>query len=124
MVSPLYSGSLLLVFLVQFPGNFVWTYGYYSMIPHVTFATFCLLKLTYCIAGRFGELTRFEYLVKKVWQINRSANRLLIVSTNLDGFSLVNHGRFTKFAKLSPVKVSRYTVCVGGDCLDICDMEQ
>ena len=39
---------------------------------------------------------------KKVWQINRSANRLLIISTNLDGFSLVNHRQFTKFANVSP----------------------
>ena len=28
---------------------------------------------------------------KKVWQMNRSAKGLLIVTTNLDGFSLVNH---------------------------------
>ena len=27
---------------------------------------------------------------------NRPPNRLLIVSTNLDGFSLANHGRFAK----------------------------
>ena len=39
---------------------------------------------------------------KKVLRINRSANRLLIVSTNLDGFSLANHGRFAKVTKLSP----------------------
>ena len=44
---------------------------------------------------------------KKIWQMNRSANRLLIVSTNLDGFSLVNHGQFVKFAKLF-----RYTVLI------------
>ena len=35
---------------------------------------------------------------KKFGGINRSANRLLIVSTNLDGFSLANHWRFAKFA--------------------------
>ena len=40
---------------------------------------------------KFSEFTIFERLAKKVWQINRSANRLLIVSTNLDGFSLTNH---------------------------------
>ena len=39
---------------------------------------------------------------KKVWRINRSANRLLIISTNLDGFSLANHGQFTKFTNVSP----------------------
>ena len=38
---------------------------------------------------------------KKVWRMNRIANRLSIVTTNLDGISLVNHGRFAKFAKLS-----------------------
>ena len=47
---------------------------------------------------------------KKVWRINRSANRILIVSTNLDGFSLVNHGWFTKFANFSPHQSSLYTV--------------
>ena len=35
---------------------------------------------------------------KNVWRINRSANRLLIVSTNLDGFSLVKYGWFTKLS--------------------------
>ena len=50
---------------------------------------------------KFGELTLFELLAKeiKVPQINRSA---LIVSTNLDGFSLANHQQFSKFAKLPP----------------------
>ena len=47
----------------------------------------------YYIAEKFGG--------GKVWQINRSANRLLIESTNLDGFSLANHEQFAKFAKLS-----------------------
>ena len=37
----------------------------------------------------------------KVWWIDRSANRLLIVSTNLDGLSLANFGWFANFAKLS-----------------------
>ena len=53
---------------------------------------------------------------KKVWRINRSANRLSIVSTKLDGFSLANHEQFAKFAKLS-----RYTVAemnhINYDCL-------
>ena len=42
--------------------------------------------------GKFGKMTRFKHWQKKVWQINGSANRLLIVSINLDGFSLANHG--------------------------------
>ena len=45
---------------------------------------------------------------KKVWQ----TNRLLIVSTNLDGFSLVNHRRFAKFSKLPPAKLFHYTVII------------
>ena len=53
------------------------------------------------IVGKFGELTRFEHLAKESLANYRSANRLLIVSTNLDGFSLANRGRF--------IKLSRYT---------------
>jgi len=58
------------------------------------------------LAGRkFGEFTRFEHLVKKVWQMNRFSQMVIIVSRNFDGISLTNHGLFVKFAKLS-----RYTV--------------
>ena len=49
------------------------------------------------VAGKFGELTRFEHLAKEILANYRSTNRLLIVSTNLDGFSLANRGRFAKF---------------------------
>ena len=56
----------------------------------------------YRVVGKFGgELTLFEPLMKEIWQINRSANRLFFISTNLDGFSLANCEWFTKFAKLS-----------------------
>ena len=40
---------------------------------------------------KFGELTLSEPWRKKVWRINTSVNRLLIVITNLDGFTLANH---------------------------------
>ena len=33
--------------------------------------------------------------------MNRLAKRSLIISTNVDGFSLANHSQFTKFVKLS-----------------------
>ena len=56
----------------------------------------------YRIVGKFGELTRSEHLAKESLANYGSVNKLLIVSTNLNGFSLVNHGRFAKFAKLSP----------------------
>ena len=40
------------------------------------------------LVGRmFGE---FKCLAEKVWQMNRLAKRLLIVTTNLDGFSFAN----------------------------------
>ena len=39
---------------------------------------------------------------KKVWQMNRSAKGLSMVTTNLDGFSLANRRRFAKFTELSP----------------------
>ena len=50
--------------------------------------------------GKVGKWTHFEHLAKER-QINRSANRLLIVSTNLDSFSLANHGQLVKFANIS-----------------------
>ena len=40
------------------------------------------LCTSYCIAGNFGELIRSSIWQKKVWRINKSADRLLIVSTN------------------------------------------
>ena len=58
-----------------------------------------------------GKVLRGESLVnwlvtsiwqKKIWQINRLANRLLIVSTNLDGFSLANHDSLPNFPPLPP----------------------
>ena len=52
------------------------------------------ITVKYCIAliiaGRFGGGNVWQ--PKTVWLINRSAEMLLIVSTNLDGLSLVNHG--------------------------------
>ena len=50
---------------------------------------------------KFGEITLFRHLAKN-FGINRSAKRLLIVSTNLDDFGLVNHRQFTNFAKVPP----------------------
>ena len=38
---------------------------------------------------------------KKVWRMNGSAKGLLMITTNLDGFSLVNRRRFAKLTKLS-----------------------
>ena len=52
----------------------------------------------------------FSSIWRKVWQISRSAKRLLIVRTNLDDFSLTNHRQFAKFNKHSPAKLSHYTV--------------
>jgi len=52
--------------------------------------------------GKFGEFTHYEHLAKKVWQMNRFNQKVVTVSRNLNGFSLVNQEWFTKFAKLSP----------------------
>ena len=38
----------------------------------------------------------------KVWRMDGFSHKVIIISKNLDGFSLANHGRFAKFAKLSP----------------------
>ena len=55
-------------------------------------------NLPYGGKGWWGE-TLVNWLIssiwqKKVWQNNRSTSRLSIISTNLDGFSLANHGQF------------------------------
>ena len=42
----------------------------------------------------FGEFILFKLLWKKVWEINRSYKGLLIVTSTLDGFSLVNRRQF------------------------------
>ena len=38
----------------------------------------------------FGESEWIMILAKNVWQMNRSAKGLLIVTTKLDGFRLMN----------------------------------
>ena len=42
--------------------------------------------------------------------MNRSAKWLLIVTTDLDGFSLVNCRQLAKFTKILPTKFSQYIV--------------
>ena len=49
----------------------------------------------------------------KVWQMNRSAKGLLIISTDLDSFSLADHRQFAKSTKLSTLQLSCYTVLRG-----------
>ena len=49
---------------------------------------------------KFGEFTCFKRLAEER-QKNRSAKGLLIVTTNLDDFSLANYRQFAKFTKLS-----------------------
>ena len=47
------------------------------------------------LVGRiFDKFILFKCLAEKVWQMNRLAKGLLIVITNLDGFSLANRRRF------------------------------
>ena len=55
----------------------------------------CLMSTVWWegLAGRkFGKFTHFEHLAKKVWQMNRFSQKVMIVSRNLDGFSLENQG--------------------------------
>jgi len=60
----------------------------------------------YYIVGKFGGgKVWWIYLLwafgKKVWRMNIFSQKVITVSRNFVGFSLVNHGWFTKFAKLS-----------------------
>ena len=62
--------------------------------------------IMYRIAGKLGGMNvwriySFQAFGKKVWQMNRSANGLLIVTTSFDDFSLANHRQFAEFTKLS-----------------------
>ena len=50
---------------------------------------------------KFGKVTLFEHLAKKFGDLIDQPKWLLIVSSNLDDFSLANHGQFAKFTKLS-----------------------
>ena len=63
----------------------------YGKYLYTIWMVVCILCI-YCIVGKFGS--------NNVWRTNRLTRRLLIVTTNLDGFSLVNDW-FTKFAKIS-----------------------
>ena len=50
----------------------------------------CCQVSAYRMEGNIGELTCFEHLAKGNLANHRSANRLLMISTNLDGFSSAN----------------------------------
>ena len=78
-----------------------WTYGWIAS-NSTTLMLFVILnfygaQLEYhsYIAGKFDEFTLFEQLAK----------RLLIVSTNINSFSLASHRQFAKFTIHS-----RYTI--------------
>ena len=57
-----------------------------------------ILKISYRIAGKFGEFTVMSVWRGKVWRMDRFSHKVIIISKNLDGFSLANHGRFAKFS--------------------------
>ena len=54
-----------------------------------------MCKTMYHIVGKFGGNNVWlkwmdKHIDEKVWRIHKLDKRLLIVTTNLDGFSLVN----------------------------------
>ena len=71
--------------------------GNTSLLPLVSYVFNTIRLLKYRIEGKFGRresLANWLFLSiwqKKVWWINRSPNRLLIVSNNLGGFSQVSY---------------------------------
>ena len=87
-------------------------HGNYKSLPYVVCITIYIYSAyifsRYRMAGKFGrenvwrgEFALFKRLVEKSLANDRSAKRLLIVTTTLDGFSLANCRRFAKFAKFS-----------------------
>ena len=78
-----------------------------NLVGHIFTVHFQWGSHWYRIAGKFGReklwwICSF-WFGGKSWWLNRSANRLSIVTTNLDGFSLANHGRFTKLSRYAVV---------------------
>ena len=76
--------------------------------------------VNYRIAGKFGEgeggdfgkFTLLSVWWRKVWWMNRLSHKVIIITTGLDGFSLANHWRLTKFTKLSPHQTfPLYVIC-------------
>ena len=98
LTDPLHACKSWLVSVVGV-ANYLIVYSYIVLVSDVIFSVFGLELFMSCWAPLHTFLNHNEHLVKKVWRINRSSNRLLIVSfTSFDGFSLANHGWFTKFA--------------------------
>ena len=64
----------------------------HSLCQSIFWFTTFLDRLPYI--GKVWQIDLFRVFGEriKVWQIYRSANRLLIVSINLDGLSLANRG--------------------------------
>ena len=58
-------------------------------------------------SGKVWRIDTFEHLAK-VWQINRSTNRLLIVSTNLDVFSLAIIDDLPNLSNLPTIRYNTY----------------
>ena len=94
-------------------------WGIYAFVCQQTYRIqYMWLEIPY--SGKFwqGEtLVNAPFLSiwrKKVRLMNSSANRLSIVTTNLDGFSLANHWRIGDDSPNSPnflpAKLSHYTV--------------
>ena len=100
---------------------------FYVGVSNPVSVGYAIYANSYVVSFILRVLTNFMAILPysgKVWRIdehltierfgklivNRSPYRLLIVSTNLGGFSLANHRRFAKFIKLSPTKLSCYTV--------------
>ena len=59
----------------------------YMSVNHQVFFSVLYTHCLNCTVGEFGKFTILEYLAKTVWQINRSAYRLLLVKTYLNAFS-------------------------------------
>jgi len=52
------------------------------------------------VGVKFGKFST-QKIWQKIWQMNRFSQKVIIVSRNLDDFSLANRSQFAKFVKLS-----------------------
>jgi len=62
------------------------------------------------VGRKLGEFTCFEYLAKKVWQMNRFSQMVIIGSRNLDGLVWQIKDDSPNLPNFLPAKLFHYTV--------------
>ena len=68
-------------------------------------------------SGKVWRIYSFRAFGEKFWRMNKFSQKVIIVSRNLDGFSLANCSWFAKFTKLFPCQTFLLYSNTNCDCL-------